>query len=242
MRCVIKFSYDGSNYSGYARQKSSSNTIQSIIEDNLSIILNKKTKIYASGRTDKGVHAINQFAHFDLDNSFDLDKIKYSLNKMIPNDIYIKDIKRVKNNFNCRYDAIEKTYLYILNNKEYDSIFRNYEIYNHHINLEKLKEIKTVFEGEHCFINFTSKIEDKFDFVRNIKQIKIVIKNKKIYVYFTADGFMKYQVRKIMGTMIAYSEGRISKEKILKYFETKERNIMNFTTYPKGLYLFSVKY
>ena len=114
-RYLINFSYDGSNYNGYQKQKGL-NTIQGKMEEALKQINNNKTtKFSSSGRTDAGVHALNQKAHFEVDEKIDIEKVKNSLNKLLPDDIYVKSTKVVDYEFHSRYNAKKKEYIYKIN-------------------------------------------------------------------------------------------------------------------------------
>ena len=125
MRYLIKFSYDGSAYSGFQTQKGKE-TIQEKLEDALTIVNNhKKTYIVATGRTDKGVHALSQYAHADIDVSITEKKLKRALNSNLPDDIHVIETKEVDNNFHARYNVKEKVYKYIINVGEYNPLERN---------------------------------------------------------------------------------------------------------------------
>ena len=138
MRYLITFSYDGSNFYGYQIQNNE-RTVQGEIEKVLTKINgNKKITISASGRTDRGVHAINQKAHFDCE--LDGNKIFNSMNKMLPKDIYIKKIEKVDNDFHARFSVQKKEYIYIINMGEYDPLMRNYQYqYNKKLDVDKMK-------------------------------------------------------------------------------------------------------
>ena len=107
---VINLTYDGSKFYGYQIQKNKI-TIEGELEKNLSKILNTNINTIASSRTDKGVHAIMQYCHFDYDKKLDLKRLKHSLNSLINDSIYIKSIKRVSNEFHARYDVVKKEYI-----------------------------------------------------------------------------------------------------------------------------------
>lgn len=242
MKYKIIFSYDGSKYLGYAIQKNTHDTIQEKVENCLSIILNNKTKIYASGRTDKGVHALNQVACFETENKIDKYKFLNSINKLLPNDIYVKNITKVSNDFDARISAISKTYLYVINYKEYDPINRNYEVFIKDIDFDLLKKSSLIFIGKHNFQNYTSKPTDENNFERIIYSIKFKKVKNKILIEFNGSGFMRYMVRKIVGTMIEISKDKFSIDDALNYLNKKERDIISYTAIPKGLYLKEVKY
>ena len=134
MRFLIKFSYDGSGYSGFQRQKGL-NTVQEKLEDALTKINNgKKTVITATGRTDKGVHALCQCAHTDLSIDITEAKLKRALNSNLPDDIHIISTEVVDNNFHARYNVKGKEYRYYINLGEYNPLERNYVFqYNHEL-------------------------------------------------------------------------------------------------------------
>lgn len=242
MKYKIIFSYDGSKYFGYAIQENKEETIQEKVEYAISKILNVKTKIYASGRTDKGVHALNQVACFETENKLDLVKFLNSLNKLLPNDIYVKKVSKVKNDFDARFSAKSKTYLYVINYFEYDPINRNHEVFIKDVDIIKLIEASKIFVGEHNFQNYTSKEVDEDGFVRRINSITFKKEHGRIFIEFNGNGFMRYMVRKIMGTMIEISKGKFTIEEAKEYLEKPDRNIINFTAVPCALYLKKVIY
>lgn len=240
MRYLLTFSYDGTLFYGYQKQKNK-RTVQEEIENTLSKIFNEKVSISASGRTDAKVHALNQKAHFDQ-KEMDINKLKHSLNKMLPSDIYIKQIEKVNNDFHARFDVKKKEYIYKLNVGNYNPIDRNY-IYQHNkeLNLEKIKESIKYLIGEHDFTSFTSKQEEK-DMVRTIYDINIK-KEKDILIFtFIGNGFLRYMVRNLMGVLIAIGEEKIEPNYIQEIINAKDRTKAMKTANPEGLYLANVYY
>lgn len=240
MRYLLTFSYDGSLFYGYQKQKNK-RTIQEEIEKILSIIFNEKVIISASGRTDAKVHAFNQKAHFDQ-KEMDLNKLKSALNKMLPKDIYIKDIQKVDNDFHARFDVIKKEYIYKVNVGNYNPIDRNYIYqYNKELNLEKMLEATKYLIGKHDFTSFTSKQEEK-DMVRTIYKIDIKKENNILTFTFIGNGFLRYMIRNIMGVLIAVGEEKIEPNYIKKILNAKDRTKALKTANPEGLYLSNVYY
>ena len=140
MRYLITFSYDGTNFNGYQKQPKL-RTIQGEIEDALKFVGEEDIELCASGRTDKGVHALNQKAHFDLNKNITCYKLKCALNTYTKNDIYIKDVKVVQNDFHARYMVKKKEYIYKINIGEYNPIERNYIYqYNKNLNIDRIKK------------------------------------------------------------------------------------------------------
>ena len=241
MNVLVSISYLGSNFDGFQMQPNK-RTVQGEIENVLSKIFNTKIKITGSGRTDKGVHALNQYFNFYIDN-YDLDLLLYKLNKLLPQDIKVNNLRPVPDSFNARLSAVEKKYKYMieLNNRNPFTTGQVYTYYDK-VNIKKLSEIAAVFEGKHCFQNFTSKKEDKLNFVRIISKIDISCFENRIEIDFAGSGFMKYEVRMIVGNMLAYASGKITKTEIKNKLNSKERNITNLCVPGEGLYLVDVKY
>ena len=125
MRYLINLSYDGSSFYGYQIQKNKV-TVEGEIEKVLSKILNTKINTIASSRTDRGVHCLNQFCHFDYDGNLDLKKLTHSVNSMIDTGIYIKKITKVDDDFHSRYSVYKKEYIYKINIGEYNPLERKY--------------------------------------------------------------------------------------------------------------------
>lgn len=241
MRYKIDFSYDGSVFNGYAKQPGEY-TIQGNLEEKISLILQENVTIFAAGRTDKGVHALNQVAHFDTLKEIDVEKFKNSLNKLVDDAIYIKSVILVSDAFHSRFSAKAKIYKYLINYKEYDPLKRNYESFVPNVNFMKLSLIKDVFKGQHSFMNFCSKPLDEDNFIREIYEIDVARADGRIEITFKGNGFMRYEVRKIVGTMIAYSKDQITRDEIIDLLVSTDRKIVNFTAESKGLYLVDVIY
>ena len=243
VRYKLIISYDGSNFLGYQTQKGKGRTVQEELEKVIKKVLNKEEiKLEASGRTDKGVHSYYQVCSFANESEIDIYKFKHSLNKLLPNDIYIKEMKKVNINFHPRFDVKYKIYEYLINDKSFDPLRFNYELYLTHFNKDKVNEIIPLFIGKKSFRNFTSKEEDEWNFIREIYEIKIISTKNGYKIRFKGDGFMRYEIRKIVGTFIAYSEGKISLEEIKKYLDSKNKDIVPFQADAKGLYLVKVVY
>ena len=174
MRYLIKFSYDGSNYCGYQRQKGL-NTIQEQLENALFKINNSKyTTLTATGRTDKHVHALSQYAHTDIDVTITPYKLKRALNSNLPNDIHVIKVYSVKDDFHARYNVTSKTYKYLINTGEYSPIERNYVYqYNYVLNISKMQQAIKYLIGTHDYRAFVTENENKNNCVRTITRADI---------------------------------------------------------------------
>lgn len=241
MRYKVIFAYDGTNYFGYAKQPYKK-TIQGEIEGVLQTIFQNDLTIYASGRTDKGVHALNQVIHFDIDKEIEEDRLITSLNKMLPDDIYIKSIELVDENFHARFSAKQKMYEYLINVGEYNPLRRNFEHFIKDVDINKMEEAAKLFIGKHSFKNFTSKEEDEDNFVREISAIEFIRERGYLRIRFLGNGFMKYQVRKMVGVLLEIGKGKVDENFIIKYLNQEDRDIVTYTAPSNGLYLKEVIY
>ena len=243
MRYLMTFSYDGTNYNGYQKQPNLI-TIQSVIEQALTKInSNNNVIIHASGRTDSGVHAMNQKAHFDLDSSIDSNKIKHALNSLLPKDIYVKEICQMDNDFHARFDVVRKEYIYKINIGEYNPIEANHIYqYNNNLDTDKIGQALKLLEGEHDFSSFTKMVDEKETYVRTIYETNITIDKNIITIKFVGNGFLRYMVRNMVGLLIEIGSNKKDANEILRLFEVKDRREAGITAPPNGLYLNNVYY
>lgn len=242
MRYLMTFSYDGSKYYGYQKQKDKK-TVQQNLEENLTKINNETTHISSSGRTDRGVHALNQKAHFNLKKEIDVNILKNSLNKMINKDIYIKDIIKVEDEFHARYNVLEKEYIYKINIGEYDPIFKDYIFQlNKELNIEEMKKALKIFEGTHNFKTFTKVDEEKETYIRTIKKASLELENNIMTISFIGTGFLRYMVRNMVGFLIEVGLNKRKSAALLEIIKKEDRKELGITASPVGLYLKDVKY
>ena len=242
----MTFAYDGTMFSGYQKQPKL-RTVQAEIEKALKKVnSNGLIKIYASGRTDAGVHAYSQKAHFDMEPKITPENMVASLNSLLPPDLFIKKIESVKDNFDARRSAKAKEYLYKINLGPYEPTMRNlvYQ-YNKPLDIVAMQRALKYFEGEHNFKSFTKNTEVKETFVRNIIQTNLLrdIKDlNQITLVFLGNGFLRYQVRNMVGTLIEIGEGKRKPESIIDILNLADRTYAGITAHPEGLYLNDVYY
>ena len=243
MRYLIKFSYDGTNFHGFESQPDY-RTIEDELNKALTYINNgKDTKLVASGRTDKGVHALGQMAHVDIMVSITEEKLKRALNSLLPNDIHVIDAKVVSEDFHARYMAKEKIYQYKLNMGEYNPIERNY-VYqlSQKLDITKMNKAIKYFIGKHDFRAFTETKEKRNSYEREILEAKIKEDNDILTFTFRGTGFIKYQVRNMVGLLIQIGLGKKDVDSVPKIIEGKTRSVGYRTAHPEGLYLVQVIY
>ena len=243
MKYLIKFSYDGTAYCGYQKQKQKPSIEEELEKALQKINNNSPTKVCATGRTDKGVHAYCQYAHTELNVDITEKKLKRAMNSNLPPDIHVIETKIVDDNFHARYDVLEKTYEYLINTGEYNPLERNYVFqYNYQLNIDKMQEAIKYFLGTHDFRAFVTDNKEKENCIRTITKAEIEKNNEIIKITFTGNGFLRYQVRNMVGILIKVGEEKISPEIVEKIIESKDRTKAGKTAPPEGLYLVDVKY
>lgn len=243
MRYHAIFSYDGSNFFGYQKQPRK-RTIQRELEKALKKINdNKKVNVSSSGRTDAGVHALNQHAHFDMKINIKPDNLCRALNSLLPNDIYIKKIYVSKEDFHSRFDATSKEYIYKINTGMYDPISSNYVYqYSKELNINKMIAASKYLLGEHDFRSFVKDANSKDDCIRNIYEIIIDQKDNVVTISIKGSGFMRYMVRNIVGTLIDVSEGKYEAKDMENILTSQDRRKAGKCAPACGLYLKDVYY
>lgn len=243
MRYLIKFSYDGTNFCGYQKQPQK-RCVESELEKALYDINNHtKTKVIGAGRTDRGVHANCQCACFDITVDITLYKLKCALNSLLPEDIHVFSTEVVDKDFHARYMAKRKTYKYIINCGEYNPIERNYVYqYGKELDVEKMKKEIKSFIGVHDFKPFVSEEAVKEDYVREIFDAHIEQEKEKVIFYFTGTGFMKYQVRNMVGTLFKVGKGKLETGIVEKIFKDNNYSKYITTMRREGLYLDNIEY
>lgn len=242
MRIKGIIAYNGKDFFGYQIQKNiEQRSVQKEIQDVLSKILNEDVKIYSSGRTDRGVHALNQVIHFDMNKKMSIERLKHALNSLLPDDIFVKSLEEVDDEFHSRFSAKRKEYKYIINLGEYDPINKDlvYNL-NHSLDEKLINSSLPLFIGEHSFINFCSNNDG--DYVRTIYDFRMVKEGSLLIFYIQGNGFRRYMVRMIIGTLIALGEGKITLEEIDSLINSSLEKRVSFKAPAEGLYLNIVEY
>lgn len=244
-KAAILTSYDGTQFHGWQRQKNEA-TIQAQIEDTLSKIFQIKCTVHGAGRTDAGVHAIGQVAHFELPEAFELDKLMYSMNSMLQPEIRIIDISEMKSDFHSRFSAKSKTYFYLISRARVLSPFlKDYCCHLPQIgDLKIIAEALKILEGNHDFTRFTAADAFGDSPFRTIFSAKMIEYEDYIFLSFTANGFLRYLVRTLVGTLIKISYNKIDIEEFKNALDGKITHPLPSTLKmpASGLYLLHVDY
>jgi tRNA pseudouridine38-40 synthase len=239
-------SYDGTHFSGWQLQKNAV-SIQSLIENALSIILRAPTSIVGSGRTDAGVHAFAQTAHFKVSAPIDAAKTLASLNGLLPANIRILSIDQADSTFHARYSATSKVYHYRLHLGKTANPFKRHRAYHvfHSVDITLLKKTAQHFIGTHDFTSFANEALEGSaakNPVRTLYRIDIVEEDGGIRLEFEGSGFLYKMVRNIVGTLLDVCAGKIDSDQIPMILQARDRRQAGRAAPPHGLYLMEVKY
>ena len=240
----LTIEYDGKDYKGWQKQPNKLN-IQGTIEKAIERITGKEVELMASGRTDRGVHALAQVANFKTDSKLPIEKFPIAINSNIKNSIRIKDAEEVDENFHSRLSCKKKTYRYVINNSKYgSSIYRNLETHIPvKLNVNKMKEAIKYFEGEHDFKAFKASGTSNKSSVRTIYKGEVIKKeDERIWIELTGNGFLYNMVRIIAGTLVDVGLGKIEPIEIKDIIKSKDRQKAGKTLAPQGLFLVKVEY
>ena len=232
------------NLIGWQKQPDKLN-IQGTIEKAIEEITGEEVDLTASGRTDRGVHALGQVANFKTNSNIPVEKIPIALNTKLKKSIRILSAEEVDEKFHSRLTCKKKTYRYIINNSEYGTaIYRNLETHiPMKLNIEKMQEAVKYFEGEHDFKAFKASGTSSKSSVRTIYKADVFqMPNDRIYIELTGNGFLYNMVRIIAGTLVDVGIGKIKPEEIDSIIKSEKRENAGKTLPPQGLYLIKVEY
>jgi len=237
----MTIAYNGANFFGSQVQSETDQTINGQIEKALSL-LQVNVKVQASGRTDRGVHASKQVLHFDLPSFWkDLDKLQDSLKRILPRSIVIRRLEWISDSFHARYSAKKRIYRYILSTQNPSPFLADLVTYVETIDVVKIKEAIKLFEGLHNFEYFKKSGSDTTNFEREIYKTRLYQHKECTILYFEANGFLRSQIRLMVGFLLQISNGKKSKEDLKAQLScTKQFKIKPAPH--QGLYLSNIKY
>lgn len=242
----LTIEYDGTRYNGWQRLKGNDNTIQSKLETVLSRMTDQVVQVTGAGRTDSGVHARGQVANAFLDTGLEEAEISEYMNRYLPEDIRIIEVKKAEERFHSRFCAKEKLYCYYISTGEKPSVFDRKYVY--HIgympDLERMREAAAFLIGKHDFKSFCGNKHMKKSSVRDVHFIDIDFdeKNGIIKISYRGDGFLQYMIRIITGTLLETGSGRREPSDMEAVLSALDREKAGYTAPPQGLFLEGVYY
>lgn len=235
--------YDGTRYQGWQRQKNTDQTIQGILEASIGKIAGYPVEVNGSGRTDGGVHAKGQTASITLSGRVDETTFREELNKVLPEDIRVKEMLLVKNGFHARQNAKGKRYEYFIDTREKPDVFaRKYCChYPYGLNIAAMEEAAGYLIGKHDFSGFTDKKDEKST-IRTIYDIIIEKQDSRIRIEYYGTGFLYHMVRILTGTLLEVGTGEKKPDEAISILEAGKREYAGFLAPARGLFLKEVYY
>lgn len=239
----LEITYRGSRYHGFQMQ-SNAVTIQGEIEKALKLLMGERIVVHGCSRTDKGVHANSYILNIRTSHKITPIGIVKGLNAFLPDDIVVLNCEEVHLDFHARFDAVAKEYIYRISNSKVPSPFLHELVLQHPYKLdhEKMLEGAGILIGEHDFASFCASGSKILNTVRTIHRIDIERNSDMIEITICGDGFLYNMVRIIVGTLIFYSDGKLSKDDIQDMIDNPDRKKAGKTVSPYGLYLNKVYY
>jgi tRNA pseudouridine38-40 synthase len=240
LRYLLRITYDGSKYYGFQRLKKNP-SVQKELEEALSKVFKENIEIKGSGRTDKGVHAIDQCVSFDAPFEIDSVSLIKAVNRRLSNNVYVKAAKRVSSDFHARFSVKKKGYEYKINVGEYSPLLNDYYYQpREKINLKRLRKAARLFIGTHDYKNFVSGEHENT--ISNIYKITINKKNNIIIIKIIGTKFYKYMVRNIVGALLDYNKEKVDLDSIKSMLDNPQNKVQLTTICPNGLYLTKIIY
>jgi len=243
-RFKITVSYDGTAYAGWQVQPNGL-TVQEVLETALSQLAGTKVIVHGSGRTDQGVHALGQVAHFDACLKVPFAKLSMVLNNMLPADIRIMSARKVPADFHARRSAISKEYRYFICNRPLMDPFSR--LYRAHVrqplDVKAMRKAARLFKGSHDFTAFSAtSTKIQATYVRQIFSLVIRENAGDICIKVNGGGFLYKMVRSIAGYLIRVGAGEVPPESVTEIINSRKRTAIVPTAPPSGLFLWQVRY
>jgi tRNA pseudouridine38-40 synthase len=242
IRLIVE--YDGTGYCGWQFQENGL-SIQQVLEEAIGRMTSEAIRVIGSGRTDAGVHALGQVAHFHTASRLGERNFLMGINSLLPSDIAVREVREVDPAFHARYDVKSKVYIYRICNRPVRPVLeRRYAWFVWEpLDLQKIEGALDLFLGTHDFTSFCSTHTDSEDHVRTILDIGVQKDdNGMIQFSLEADGFLRYMVRTIVGALVDVGRGKCTREEMPGIMAAADRKKAGLTAPPQGLFLKEVRY
>lgn len=237
--------YDGADFHGWQVQ-GKKRTVQGVLQEALSALLKERITVIGSGRTDSGVHAEGQVAHVRIHSKLPVEKIRLGLNALLPHDVVVKEIKKVSVSFHAQNDAKAKTYCYRIYNSQNRPVLERGRVWHvwSPLNVTLMKKTAAFLVGRHDFAAFqaTDKRNPRKTTVRHLTKISVAKKGTVLSITLIGEGFLKYMVRNIVGTLVMVGRGFLTPAGFQKILKSRDRKKAGRTAPAHGLILKKVFY
>ncbi len=248
-RYFIEVAYNGTNYSGFQIQKNA-NSIQGEIEKALTIFFKQTFNLTGASRTDTGVHALQNFFHFDVEDPLvPYSNWKgegwgavYNLNAILPDDIVIRNIFQVADNTHCRFDAISREYKYFIYWEKNPFLKDRGYYYPNTINREILNDAASIIKEYDNFTSFSKRNTQVKNFLCIIQRSCWIFKEQTLIYNVAGNRFLRGMVRGLVGTMLQVATGKMNLESFRNIIESRDLTKANFSVPSKGLFLIEIRY
>jgi len=242
-RIKIVVEYNGAGYHGWQVQHNA-HAVQAEIEKAIFAVTGEKVRVTGAGRTDAGVHAYGQTAHFDTESAIPAEKFQYALNAFLPKDIAVISSEEAEPGFHARYSATSKTYQYkIFNRKTRSPLAENMAWHvPEPLDFAEMAKASSLFLGTHDFSSFCSSGHNISNFTRTITVSQWSRDGDYLIDTIRGNGFLYKMVRIIVGTMVEIGLGKRSPDTVPELLANRDRKKSVITAPPHGLYLVSVEY
>lgn len=240
---MIICEYDGTAYHGWQRQPNGI-SIQEVLEEKIGIITQEEIRVTASGRTDAGVHALQQVANFRTRSTIGCEGLLKGINSLLPADIVVKDLREADDRFHARYSAKGKAYVYrIYNHPVRSALWRNWSWHlRAPLDLGAMERAARSLEGTHDFSSFCAAGGDAEDHVRTVTAVSVEREDGMISFTIEANGFLRYMVRNIVGLLVDVGRGIVTPAGFEEIMDARDRTRAGITAPPQGLFLKEVRY
>lgn len=239
-RYFLELSYKGTNYSGFQSQHNA-NTVQAEMEKAMKVLLKKEVRLTGSSRTDAGVHALQNFFHFDAEGELAASFV-YNLNAILPGDISVREVRPVKADAHCRFDAVSREYTYYIYRTKNPFLEERALFYPYRLDMELMNEAAEELKRHEDFTSFSKKRTQVKTFRCRIEHSLWREKNGMLMYEVKANRFLRGMVRALTATMLRVGRGKIGVEEFVSIIESKENRLTDFSVPAHGLFLKRVNF
>ncbi len=239
----LTIAYDGSAYHGWQIQPNGI-TVQETLQQALATMTGESLTVYGSGRTDAGVHAWGQVAHINTSTTIPLNGLWRGLNALLPDDIVIRSVEAVTDEFHARKSAKAKTYLYCIDNGPQPNPLTRLYFWNIRktLDISAISRAADLLRGTHDFISFKAADGETATSIRSMNNVRVFMHGRYIYILLKANGFLKNMVRIIVGTLVEIGAGKRDWQSLAAILAARDRKMAGITAPGKGLVLRTVYY
>jgi tRNA pseudouridine38-40 synthase len=239
-RYFLEVAYKGTDYSGFQVQKNA-NSIQAEVEKALHILHKQRIALTGSSRTDAGVHALQNFFHFDIEDS-PAPHLIYKMNAILPDDIAVRRLIDVGPDAHCRFDALSREYKYFIYRRK-DPFLKDRAFYfPYKLNLEAMQEAAALIKENHDFTSFSKRRTQVKTFICSIMESEWYLETDHLLFYVKADRFLRGMVRALVATMLKIGRGKIGIHEFKQIIEQKDHGQASFAVPAHGLFLMAVNF